>query len=256
MREAFSTRAATRLARKLAGKGYGIAFAFVEGGYLTLEAAYKNIKAGANIKMIIPIIRNLAIEAANSFVAGATGKGGAGLGGPSGQRWSQSAFIYAQKEHPDITLAEFQAALSSDSPGARLWREQARAKINYLTRLALFQCFQRNPPDWADASSVKLLRETLFKGKLHDPSELSVKPPELYKIKKNPGYTKLPEHLTRRKEVPLVIQDEVRRRLRNHQPSGKIDHRDGITYWFRYNPASKTIEVYGEDMTSFVPFHG
>jgi hypothetical protein len=66
---------------------------------------------------------------------------------------------------------------------------------------------------------------------------------------------RFPEDHVGRKQVPPLVQRQVRYRVRNNLKSGTFTF-NGITYHYRYNRATNCIEVRGGGKASVVPFDG
>jgi hypothetical protein len=231
------------------GKGFGLNFAFIEGGYLTIEAYVMSVIAGAGVPSTADKIENIVLMLSTEFMRGAMGGSPSSSVGALGRKWFEAALAYTQSVHPKVTFVEFRAYLRS--PYAKVWYQNAKAQVQYNIRLALFRFFEQNPEYWADDALVmNYLRRVLRLDKKS--KSVPITPPKFAVIDDT---VRLPEDHISRRQVPPLVQRQVRTRVRNNQNSGTF-HFDGVSYQYRYNRATNCIEVRGGGRASNVAFDG
>jgi len=236
---------------KLAGQVGALPFLFVEGGYETLKAAYKNVVAAKEIPKFVDTANFASLKVGQHFVNGVLGKS-TGMGSKSGMAWFERAFQVTKADHPDITKAEFRDALQK----APSWQEQAKIEVARQIRAVLFAAWQQEMADTVAAKDMEHVKSMLFGGA--EPPDVSgggpgVSMPEIVK-KKDPGKVDLPDQQSRADEAPVppAIKGEVKHRVKNHQRSGTIPYQ-GVTYHFEFK-APNRILVHGGPKSSVVTY--
>jgi len=153
-------------AGELAKDLVGMPFAFVEGGYETLKAAYLNVLAGKEIDAFATMANNESLKIGRHFVAGVLGNN-TGLGSSSGKKWFLNAYALRKKDHPEMTEEQFRAALLSSTA----WQEQAQGQIAQQVKLVLFEVWKEAVKDTVHAKDFKKAAIRLFDSE--DPPEAS-----------------------------------------------------------------------------------
>lgn len=226
---------------------------FLEGGYRTLEAAYKNVRASKNIKVFLEEADRNSREAAAGFIHGACwGFDGSKLGAHSGAVWSGKAYEAVRGEHPGMTLDEFREALRAST----YWQEQARAQIAHQAKVAMYEGFAASRAEEWSSAHLKLIRMAMFNDEGPPVSQGVGAPlPEIVKLEPLADVEFLDDDVVTAggAPVPPIIQNAVRRRVDDYDLGtvNPMPH-EGIEYRWRYDRANQLIHVHGGHMSSVI----
>jgi hypothetical protein len=244
---------------ELLGEIGAVPFLFVEGGVETLKAAGKNIIAGKEMAQFIDQANLYSLEVGQNFVGGVLG-GGAGQGATSGQQWFNAAFQVAKADHPELTQAEFRAALA----GAPGWQESAKIAIARQIRSVLYAAFVSEKKDDIHEKDMAHVKASLFgEGEGSEPPDpkggLGVPMPEIVdKEAKAAEQTKEVSEAAGKKfteKLPANAFSIAKQRVANGEQSGTF-WTEGVDYTFNYDSASKALEISGGgnfEMTRYEP---
>lgn len=236
---------------RLAQKIGAVPVLFVEGGYRTLEAAYKNVKVSKEIGPFIDAANENAMEAGRGFVWGALGGRGK-LGAESGRQWFYKAYEVAKVDHPEMTEKEFRQALLA----SKHWQEQAQANIAYQVKGAIYRGFVTKKADEWSVPHRKAIREGLFKSTGPAPTGeegLGVQVPEIVKLKPSTDIEFLDPLEVKVEKVPPPVRAEVRHRVKNYTLEQSFMYR-GTEYHFEFDRVNRTIFVSGGGAAETIPF--